>query len=65
MDDNTGLIFAFALDGIGGGKELNWDAIKKWNHEKGTLLVHLDYTEIKAKDWYILIAELILSCWRH
>ena len=51
MNDNTGLIFAFALDGNGGGKELNWDAIKEWSHDKGTLWVHLDYTGSTAKEW--------------
>jgi zinc transporter len=51
MDDNSGLIFAFTLDGSGGGQVLNWDAIKEWSHEKGVLWIHLDYTGYAAKDW--------------
>lgn len=51
MADNSGFIFAFALDGGGGGKELNWDAVKKWRPEQGTLWVHLDYTDNKVKEW--------------
>lgn len=51
MDNNTGLIFALSLDGQGGGKEIDWNAIKTWNQEKNVLWVHLDYTEKDTKNW--------------
>ncbi len=51
MNDNSGLVFAFALDGSGGGRDLNLDGVKKWRPEDGTLWIHLDYTGNAAKDW--------------
>lgn len=51
MNDNGGLIFAFALDGSGGGTRLDLDGIKHRRPEDGTLWVHLDYTGSAAKDW--------------
>lgn len=51
MDNNTGLIFALSLDGQGGGKEIDWNAIKTWSQEKNVLWVHLDYTENDTKNW--------------
>lgn len=51
MDDNSGLVFAFLFDGSGGGKNLNFESIRKWRSEDGTLWIHLDYTGNTAKDW--------------
>jgi len=51
MNDNGGLVFAFALDGSGGGRELNLDGVKKWRPEDGTLWIHLDYTGNASKEW--------------
>lgn len=51
MNDNSGLVFAFALDGRGGGRTLDLDGVKAWRPEDGTLWIHLDYTETTAKDW--------------
>lgn len=51
MNDNSGLIFAFALDGRGGGRQLELDGVKKWRPEDGPLWVHLDYTGSAARDW--------------
>ncbi len=51
MTDNTGLIFAFALDGNGGGKPLDWDSIKGWQPDQGTLWLHLDYTGADTQSW--------------
>ncbi|MCF7849076.1 MAG: zinc transporter ZntB [Kiritimatiellales bacterium] len=51
MNDNSGLIFAFALDGNGGGTSLDMDGVKTWRPEDGTLWIHLDYTGNAAKDW--------------
>lgn len=51
MTDNSGFIFAFALDGHGGGKELNLEGVKKWRPEDGTLWIHMDYTGAAVRDW--------------
>ena len=51
MNDNRGLVFAFALDGNGGGKDLNFEGVKAWRPEDGTLWIHLDYTGTAAKEW--------------
>ena len=51
MNENSGLVFAFILDGNGGGKSIDFDGVKKWRPEDGTLWLHLDYTENDAKQW--------------
>jgi len=51
MNENNGLIFAFALDGSGGGIQLGLDGVKKWHPEDGSLWVHMDYTGSAARDW--------------
>ncbi len=53
MTDQTsdGLVFAFVLDGKGGGKSIDMQGIKSWTPENGMLWVHLDYTGVAAKNW--------------
>ena len=51
MNDWSGLVFAFALDGSGGGRDLDFDDVKKWSPEDGTLWIHLDYTGNAAREW--------------
>ena len=51
MDSDSGLIYAYLLDRKGGGKTISWEEIKKWNPEKGTIWLHLDYTNDKAVQW--------------
>lgn len=51
MKDNSGLLFAFVLDGNGGGRSLDLKGITKWSQESGTLWVHLDYTGDAATEW--------------
>lgn len=51
MDSSGGLLFAYLLDGKGGGKELNWQEIRAWRPEQGTLWVHLDRTGELARSW--------------
>ena len=53
MKDKSGLVFAFVLDGKGGGKSLDWDGVTNWRHEEGTLWLHLDYAGDAAKHWII------------
>ena len=51
METTNGLIFAFALDGRGGGTRLDLDGVQKRRSEDGTLWVHLNYTENTAREW--------------
>lgn len=51
MDSSGGLLFAYLLDGKGGGKELSWQEIRAWRPEQGTLWVHLDRTGELARSW--------------
>lgn len=51
MNVNSGLIFAFVLDGSGGGTQLELDGVHKWSPEEGTLWVHMDYTGSAAREW--------------
>lgn len=51
MNENSGLVFAFALDGKGGGRKLDFEQVRKWQPKDGTLWVHLDYTGKASKHW--------------
>lgn len=51
MSEPTGLLFAYCLDGQGGGQRLDAEAISQWNSEQGTLWVHLDCNEASTQDW--------------
>jgi zinc transporter len=51
MDQSDGLLFAYVLDGQGGGRELDWQGIRAWSPSDGVLWVHLDRTGEKAGDW--------------
>ena len=51
MSDSSGLIFAFALNGQGGGDALDLDGVRQWRAGNGPLWVHLDYTGPDASDW--------------
>lgn len=53
MNSHDGLLFAFALDGHGGGKKLDIVDVKKWQPGDGTLWIHLDYTGKVAQDWLL------------
>jgi len=51
MSGSSGFIFAFALDGKGGGRSLDWEGVKTWRREEGILWIHLDYAGDDAKQW--------------
>lgn len=51
MTNQDGFIFAFCLDGKGGGKHLAWEEIGAWVPADGTLWVHLDYRGAAARTW--------------
>lgn len=51
MDTDDGLVAAYALDGVGSGKALNWDEVHSWKAEQGLLWVRLDLTHPHARQW--------------
>jgi zinc transporter len=51
MSETDGLIFAVVLDGKGGGREVDWDAISSWKPADGTLWLHINTDGRRANDW--------------
>ena len=63
MISNDGLIFAYILDGDGGGKTIDWTGVSNWRPSEGPLWVHLDYSDDKVKQWLQTDSRLgALSC---
>ena len=63
MDSNDGLIFAYIIDGEGGGTAVDWKGISDWRPEKGLLWIHLDYANEHVKQWLLTESKLnTLSC---
>lgn len=48
---SAGLIFAYLLDGRGGGRKLSWEEIKTWTPQQGVLWIHLNYAAPDAQTW--------------
>ena len=46
-----GLIYAYLLDGTGGGRCLDMADIDSWTPEQGDLWLHFDYTSKAARQW--------------
>jgi len=52
MEDGADeLLFAYVLDGHGGGRQLTWGGVRQWRPAEGTLWLHLDRSEPRSKDW--------------
>lgn len=51
IEPDQGLVYAYALDGKGGGRRLDWDGLRAWKTEDGPLWVHLDRTDEQAQAW--------------
>jgi zinc transporter len=49
--NDSGLVFAFLLDGTGGGQPLDLAGVARWQPADGLLWVHLDYTATAARHW--------------
>lgn len=47
----SGLLYAFVLDGKGGGTKLDWAGVEAWKPADGVLWVHLDYGIKDAATW--------------
>ncbi len=50
-DRQSGLVFAYQLDGKGGGKLLGWDEVRSWKPGQGALWLHLDYQCQDSQHW--------------
>lgn len=68
MTDDAGLLYAYLLDGQGGGVSLDWDRVKQWNPEQGVLWLHLEYSNPYVQQWILnessldeVTAEALLS----
>ncbi len=50
--ESSGLIYALALDGRGGARDLaTWNGVRGWSPEQGALFVHMDYAGEAARAW--------------
>jgi zinc transporter len=53
MTDESGLLYAYLLDGKGGGERLDWDKINKWAPEQGVMWLHLEYSNPLVQQWIL------------
>lgn len=51
MDEMDGLLYAFILDGRGGGRAVGWHEIEAWTPDQGVLWVHLDRRGTHTEQW--------------
>lgn len=51
MNNDSGLICAYVLDGKGGATPLDWKGVSGWNPGQGTLWVHLDHAAEDSRQW--------------
>ena len=51
MASNDGLIYAWILNGEGGGKPIGWDDIIHWQPSHGILWTHLEYSDENIQQW--------------
>ena len=42
METKEDLVFAYIIDGKGGGEPIDWEMLNQWSPEKGTLWIHLN-----------------------
>ena len=51
MSEKDGFVFAYILDGKGGGHAIDRERLRQWSAEQGTLWLHLDYASEKVQRW--------------
>ncbi len=51
--DKDTLLFAYILDGSGGGRNVGWDEINAWTPADGLLWIHLDAKSEATKNWLV------------
>lgn len=63
MHSHDVLIFAYILDGNGGGTAIDWKGVGDWRYEEGPLWIHLDYSNDDVREWLQTESKLSgLSC---
>ena len=51
MNNGAALVFAYLLDGKGGGKAVDMHDMESWNSDHGLLWIHLDSKNQEAQAW--------------
>lgn len=51
MSNEPGLVKAYILDGLGGGRTVGWPEIESFAKGSGFLWVHLDYSSPQSRRW--------------
>ena len=51
MAEETGLIFAYVLDGKGGGRLVGWEEIREWRPGVEEIWIHLDRAGNDSRQW--------------
>jgi zinc transporter len=51
MNEANALVYAYLLDGKGGGEAVDWKAIGNWNPSQGLLWIHLDLKIDDTRVW--------------
>ena len=51
MAEGDALIYAYLLDGKGGGEVIDWPAIDNWDSSQGLLWIHLDSKIPETRIW--------------
>lgn len=51
MNNGDALVFAYLLDGKGGGKAVDMHDMESWNSDHGLLCIHLDSKNQAAQAW--------------
>lgn len=55
---SSGLYQAWLLDGLGGGREVDWDDVAAYAEEDGLMWVDLDFSATNARDWLRGLASI-------
>lgn len=53
-----GLLHAYLLDGKGGGRQVDWQAVESWTPESGPIWLHLDRNDDAVQQWLRTDAKL-------
>lgn len=51
MQEESGFVVGYLLDGKGGGRSIDLDGIRNWTPEQGLLWVDLDITQSLSREW--------------
>jgi zinc transporter len=51
MNDTNARVYAYLLDGNGGGEPIGWAGIAHWRPEQGLLWIHLDSKIPETRNW--------------